>query len=114
MKKLLLVLLLLPLICDAAVYSLAGSDGTPTVSACGTSASVDGTDSGGIISTGTGVVLSCTLNFSATLSTVPYCVISTGASALTTGISSITASALTIGLSLTLTSGKIYYMCAIR
>ena len=114
MKLLLLALLCLPQWCAAVNYEPVGSDGTPTVASCGSSPSVAGTDMAGVITTGGGVVTACTLNFSATLSGAPACMVTTNATTLTIGITSISSSALVVGLSLTLTSGKIYYMCAIR
>lgn len=47
--------------------------GTPSVTACGTSPSVSGTDSVGTITVGTGVFTSCTLTFAATWSSTPKC-----------------------------------------
>lgn len=86
-----------------------GDAGTPT--ACGTGATVTGTDQAGVITTGTGVVTSCTVPFSQTYGGAPVCVVSAGATALTAGIASITPSSFMVGLSLSLPSGKIYYHC---
>lgn len=98
----------------AANYSASTSDGTPTVATCGTSPSVAGTDGAGVITTGSGTVTACTLNFSATLGAAPSCILATSATTITPAITSVSTSALVIGLSLTLTSGKIYYHCAMK
>jgi hypothetical protein len=42
MRFLLTALLLLPLLCNAAMYESSGSDGTPNVSTCGNGAGPDG------------------------------------------------------------------------
>lgn len=99
---------------QTANYSHSTSDGTPTVATCGTSPSVAGTDGAGIITTGSGTVTACTLNFSGTLAAAPSCILSTSATTITPAITSVSTSALVIGLSLTLTSGKIYYQCTIK
>ena len=46
---------------------------TPTIGACGTGPSVSGTDSYGVVSTGTGSPASCAVNFSKTYTTAPVC-----------------------------------------
>jgi hypothetical protein len=50
-------------------------NGTPTVNTCGTgSPSVVGTDARGTITTGSGATTACTLAFSTTLASTPFCV----------------------------------------
>lgn len=53
---------------------------TPTMGSCGTSPSVTGTDGAGRITIGSGSPGSCTLNFSQTYSTAPFCTASAGQS----------------------------------
>jgi hypothetical protein len=45
----------------------------PAVSACGTSPSVSGTDTTGLITTGTGVFTSCLITFNVAYATAPHC-----------------------------------------
>jgi hypothetical protein len=45
--------------------------GAPTVTACGVSPAVVGFDSAGMITVGSGVIATCTLNFSTTQATAP-------------------------------------------
>lgn len=85
--------------------------GTPTVGTCGTSPTVNGTNSNGTITVGSGVVTTCTLSFSVTLSAVPICIASSSSGSISTGITSISTSSVVIGLSATLGSGTIYYHC---
>ncbi len=89
------------------------SGGTPTVSACGSApaGNVTGTDTAGTIAVGGGVVTSCQLNFSTTLSAAPPCVVSPWSTVIIGGPSSVTASALIVGLSASLGGGTITYFC---
>lgn len=86
--------------------------GTPTLGTCGSgpTLSSDSTDYAGTITVGTGVVTSCAVNFSATQATAPACVVSPSLATVSAGVST-TTSALTVGLSLTLGGGKIFYHC---
>lgn len=63
------------------------SGGTPSVSSCGSSPSLasGSADDAGQINVGTGVVLTCQLNWSATLVTAPFCMVGTNLSTLTVG-----------------------------
>lgn len=91
---------------DGTSLSLAG---TPIVSACGTTpnGSVVGNDGYGAITMGGGAVASCTLSFSATLSAIPVCVVtSTLAVALP-----VTISTTALVVTAVLTGGKLYYHC---
>ena len=88
--------------------------GTPTLGACGTSPSLmaGSSDGFGTITVGTGVTTACTLNFSKTYSTVPRsCTFSTSSVAAIGGITALSTSAITFGLSLSLASGTIWYAC---
>lgn len=114
MRFLLVLVLLWTTALEAAVYSTVSSDGTPTIATCGTSPSVAGTDGSGVITTGSGTVTACTLNFSTTLPVAPACNLTLSSTTITPAITSISTTALVIGLSLTLTSGKIYYQCQLK
>jgi hypothetical protein len=91
--------------------SAAGQPGSGNMT-CGSGPSVAGSDFIGTISVGTGVVTSCVMPFSRTLSAAPTCVISTNSASVAGGVTTATTS-LTIALSATLGGGKIFYMCAI-
>lgn len=87
-----------------------GIGSAPSVSACGTSPSVSGTDNWGVITVGTGVVTSCLLSFSQTYGAAPVCIMTPSAATVAVGLS-ISTSAATIALSATLAGGKIFYWC---
>jgi hypothetical protein len=115
MRLLITALLLLPLLCSAAMYESSGSDGTPNVTTCGSgSPSVSGTDQSGVITLGTVAVTACTLNFSTTLSAAPACIVVTGSSLSVAFITSTSTSQMVLGLTVSLPSGKVYYFCPIR
>lgn len=83
---------------------------TPVVSSCGTSV-VAGNDKNGTLSlTGVGLT-SCTLTFAQAYAATPECVASDNSLTSAVDISSISASAVTFGLSVGLNSGSIYYFC---
>ncbi len=88
------------------------SGGTPNVSSCGGSPSLasGSTDDAGQINVGTGVVLTCQLNWSATMAAAPFCIVGTNLSTLTVGWTTDTAK-LSVTVSATLGGGKIYYLC---
>lgn len=97
---------------NAATYSPVGSNGTPTTTSCGTgNGSVVGTDAAGVITLGTVAVTACTLSFSATLSYTPVCTAVTGSAASVAFITSVSTSALVLGLTVTLPGGTVYYNC---
>lgn len=96
-----------------AIYSVVGSDAQPSLSTCGAGTpTVVGTDHAGVITTGTGLLTACTLNFSTTMSSTPVCIISTGSTTVLVAITSMTSSGFSMGMSLTLPGGKIYYLCS--
>ncbi len=82
-----------------------------TVSSCGTSPSVTGNDTAGVITTGSGTVLACTLNFAVAYAAPPVCIGEPNTTSTQPDIQSVSASAVTFGFSSTLTSGKLYYHC---
>jgi hypothetical protein len=107
------VLVFVAMVAVGAMYSPSGSDASPSITSCGSSPSVAGTDNMGVITAGTGLLTACTLNFSATLPYTPVCVVSTNAVTSIIGVTTISTSAMTIGLSVSLPGGKIYYHCVI-
>lgn len=85
---------------------------TPTMGTCGTTPSVVGNDTRGVITVGSGIsVTSCALNFKETYTTAPVCVISTSSTGVTAKITSISTTVLMTGFSSTLGGGKVYYQC---
>ena len=62
----------------------------PTLSACGTSPSMVGTDERGYINVGTGVVASCTMTFAAAYKNKPTCVVTNEVAMATFGATTIT------------------------
>lgn len=84
------------------------SGDTPTLSACGSS-TISGNDRNGTI-TLTGVALtSCTMTFAHAYAAAPDPVVSDNTTASVADISSVSASAVTFGLSVGLSSGALYY-----
>ena len=97
---------------SATSHAVILTSGAPSLGACGVgpSLSANAHDGWGTINVGTGVVTTCTLNFSTTLGGAPTCLVSTSATAVTAGIGTST-TALTVSLSLSLGSGTIFYLC---
>ena len=90
------------------------SGSTPTVSSCGSSPSVasGSTNNAGTINVGTGLsVLACTLNFSSSFTNNPSCQFTASTSGLSPGVTSVSTSAVTVALTLSLGAGKLYYQC---
>jgi hypothetical protein len=98
----------------AQTYSTSGSSGTPTLASCGLAPVVNGTDTLGSITLGTGLVTSCTLQFSAALSSAPICVITTNSLMVQAAITSLDNTQFTVGLSGSLPGGSLYYFCPLR
>lgn len=84
---------------------------TPSMGTCGVSPSVNGTDNAGVITAGSGVVTSCTLNFAYAWANPPVCVESDNSVAITGDVSSISTTSVTFSFSASLGSGLIYYIC---
>lgn len=80
----------------------------PTLGACEIGPTVTGNDFEGRITAGGGVLTSCSLNFSKTLSAIPKCIVSTSFGAVS--ISALSTSGFTVS-GLSLTGGLIYYKC---
>lgn len=88
------------------------SSGTaPSMGTCGSSPSVDGTDTLGVITVGSGIVTSCTMNWANTKTRNPVCTMSTNSTAVTGDITTTTTSSITFGFSATLGGGTINYIC---
>jgi hypothetical protein len=99
---------------SAQSHAIILATGTPTLGACGASASLDSNahDGWGQINVGTGVVLSCTLNFSKTFDHAPACLVGTSATTVVPSIAT-TTTGLTVGLSVSLSGGKLFYLCLV-
>lgn len=81
----------------------------PTVSSCGVSPSISGSDNFGTVTAGTGILAACVINFGKTWGTAPRCVASSG-----TAIASMTVSASTTQLTIggtSLTGDVINWLC---
>jgi len=93
--------------------TLAGVGGSPpTLSSCGTGASVAGTDAGFNITTGTGTVNSCGVTFSRTWSNTPVCVVQFYNSATTTAyLSAASTTAITITFTASSPSSQVNVVC---
>lgn len=85
----------------------------PTISSCGSTpnGSVVGTDMGGAITIGGGVVTSCVMTFSKTWGVAPDCTVTDNSTSVNPSVTSASASSITIGLSATLGGGIVYYHC---
>ncbi len=81
----------------------------PTPSSCGTSPTVAGSDTAGLITVGSGATTACTVTFSSTWTTAPYCVLSWQTNLVSMQY---TVSATAISITQTGTaSDKINYIC---
>lgn len=87
------------------------SDGSkPTLSSCGTSPTITGTDVAGFVSNG-GAVSSCTVTFAKAYASTPVCVVQTFANAAPVAyVTSYSPSYLTVSWNSTL-NGSWYYIC---
>jgi hypothetical protein len=90
------------------------TEGTaPTVSACGTSPAIVGSDTAGKVTIGTGVTTSCTLTFATAYANAPPCVV-TGDQTATTYAATTSTTALIITSSADMDSDVIMYICVGR
>jgi hypothetical protein len=92
-----------------ALNIVTGSTNLPTVSGCGTSASVSGTDIAGEITVGTALPTGCTLTFANAYNNPPYCAV-TVQQTIASFSYTISASAITISQTAT-NSDHINYIC---
>jgi hydrogenase/urease accessory protein HupE len=109
MKYIIFILLLIMPLQAHAHHGITGA--SPSMGTCGITPSVSGNDSVGTITVGSGVVTSCAMNFASTWTTTPICVSTTDSATISSGITSLSTTVLTVGLSATLGSGHIYYLC---
>lgn len=82
---------------------------TPLLSSCGTS-TVSGNDRNGTITLAGVALTSCTLTFSHAFAAAPDCTVSDNTTASAADVDT-TASTMTVGLSVGLNSGKVFYNC---
>lgn len=97
---------------DGAAHVITGGV-TPTVSSCGTGATLSATsnDTSGTVSVGTGVVTSCTITFGVTRSRIPNFVSAIiSGTAIATGYSAKSTTAVTFTLGANLASGAFNYL----
>lgn len=83
----------------------------PTLSNCGTTPSVTGTDRAGKITVGTGVVTACTLTFAAAYPSAPNCIINNETQILVTQAVS-TTTTLTLNAAVSIDADVISYACS--
>lgn len=85
----------------------------PTLSVCGGSPTVTGTDRKGKIVTGTGAPVNCTVNFNQPYVSAPVCVAWTGSTGTTVAGSTtnMTTTSFSMTFSLGFTSGTVWYVC---
>lgn len=87
-----------------------GQATAPTLSACGTTPSIVGTDTNGKVTVGTGVTTSCTLTFGTAFTNAPACTVS-GDNTAVTYIATTSTTALTITSSADMASDVVSYIC---
>lgn len=90
---------------------LVSSGTAPSMGTCGSTPSVIGTDTAGVITVGSGVVTSCTMNFANVWANPPVCVESDNSTAVTGDITTTTTSSITFGFSATLGGGQVNFIC---
>lgn len=88
---------------------LLGSGTSPTVSSCGTSPSISGSDVAGKVTVGTGTVGSCTVTFGTAFGTAPSCGVGSGTAITSLAYTTTTTTLVITGVSLT--SDVIQYNC---
>lgn len=86
---------------------------SPTISSCGTTPNgrVTGSDIAGTITVGGGAVTACTLTFVNAWRNTPVCVVTDNSASISVGLTSVSTTAFTVGTSLSLGGGNIYYHC---
>jgi hypothetical protein len=85
----------------------------PTLSSCGTGATVNGTATQGVITTGTGTVTSCTMNFAGTtsFSSAPVCSVTASNTAFAASVTAINTGGVTYTFTVSIPSTFVYYRC---
>ena len=110
--KLLFLLIVLLVATPASAQIVTYPGASPSMGTCGSSPSVAGNNSLGVITVGNGAVTSCSLNFSTTLDEAPKCLASISDSSLTFSIA-VTTTGFTVTTSSSIGSGKIFYLCGL-
>lgn len=92
---------------------LLGGGSAPTVSSCGTSPSITGTDTAGTVTMGTAAPTACTLTFAVAFTNSPICVANVSAASVPMAIAptTISTSAVTFTAAAAATSGNLTYHC---
>jgi hypothetical protein len=80
--------------------------------ACGTASAVKGTDAKGVVTTGTGAVLSCTIKFAVPYPATPVVVVSAANPSISAAVTDVSETGFTVGFSSGFPSGKFYYQVA--
>ncbi len=94
---------------SSASGALVTSGAAPTLSACGGSPTVRGNNFGGLVTTGTGPLASCTLTFVPAFATAPACTLND--QSLVTALSGATTTTTLIITGSDITSDVIHYIC---
>ncbi len=84
---------------------------SPTLSSCGTSPSIAGTDTAGTMTFGTVFAIGCTLTFNQAYTNAPACVVTNNDAAINVAITAISSTAFTVTCGATCTSDLIHYIC---
>lgn len=85
--------------------------GVPSLSSCGASPSVTGTDCAGKITEGTGSPTGCVVTFNAVYGVTPFCLVQTTSTVTTAAVTSTSGSQFTITTSASIPSDTIIYNC---
>jgi hypothetical protein len=93
---------------DAYGHIMTGGS-APSVSSCGTSPSVSGNDTAGVVTVGSGSVTSCVITFAVPRSNVPRHVSITPNTAMGIGVSAMSTSSVTVEFASSLGSGSFSY-----
>lgn len=83
---------------------------SPSVSSCGTNPTVQGTDTAGVISVGSGATTACTLTFSVAYPIAPVCVANASINSVAF-VNSVSVSSVVWNFSASVESDKVYYLC---
>jgi hypothetical protein len=88
------------------------TSGTPTIDACGGEASIRGNNNAFAVTTGSGVVDSCTVNFAApNFDAPPTCTVSTNSTRAIATIADVSTAAVRLRFSASLERGRVYVQC---
>jgi hypothetical protein len=79
---------------------------------CGAGAAVKGTDAKGVVTTGTGPVLSCTIKFAVPYPAIPVVIVSASNPSVSAAVTDVSETGFTVGFSSGFPSAKFYYQVA--